>query len=400
MIDIREIITLAFKSIWRNKVRSSLTMLGIIIGVAAVILLVSIGTGLQRYIARQFDELGANTVAVLPGQVSLEGGFTEGPPNFAGSKLTTEHTREIAQLGGAIEAVAASIELPASVSYKGESKYTTVAGVSEDFSKVRNLKLEDGRQISKSDVELSRKVVILGKGIADDLFGASEPLGREVSIGGERFQVIGLLEEIAGGIGFNVNNFASIPITASQRLFGTNSVQSIAIKARSKEEVQGVIDITERYLSGKLKDDEFSVIDQGSLVGAITQILGVLTVALGGIAAISLIVGGVGIMNIMLVSVTERTREIGLRKAIGAKPNDILLQFLVESVVLSALGGVMGILLGAGGAFILSNFFVAEVSWWSVILAFGVSSIVGVVFGVAPAIRASRLDPIEALRYE
>lgn len=400
MINLREIVLLAGKSILRNKVRSTLTMLGIIIGVAAVILLVSIGQGLQSYITRQFEELGANTVAILPGRVNLEEGFTQGPPNFAGSKLTTLHMREIGKLGGPIEAVAASIELPASLQYRGKSKYTTVIGASAGFEKVRNLKIAAGRYLNTSDVELSRKVILLGKGVTENLFGQGEPLDKEVGVGGEKFQVIGILQEIAGGIGIDVNNLAVIPITSAQRLFGVDTVQAILVKARSKEEIPQVITLAKRYMALQLKEDEFSVVDQSSLVGAITQILGVLTLALGGIAAISLVVGGVGIMNIMLVSVTERTREIGLRKAIGAKPSDILVQFLIEAVVLSVLGGMTGILLGSAGAFALSKVFVTQVTWWSVILAFGVSTIVGVVFGVAPAIRASRLDPIDALRYE
>ncbi|MBI4033143.1 MAG: ABC transporter permease [Candidatus Blackburnbacteria bacterium] len=374
-------------------------MLGIIIGVAAVILLVSMGQGLQSYITAQFEQLGANTVAVLPGQVNLEQGF-RGPPNFAGSKLTLKQMRGIGNLGGPIDAVGASIEMPATVKYKDKSKYATVVGVTSGFEKVRNVKVGEGRSVQQVDVDLSRRVIILGKDIVKDLFGQSTVLDQEVIVGEERFRVIGILEEIAGGIGIDINNFAIFPITSAQKLFGTNNVQAILIRARSKEEIPDAIDLVRRYLSQELKDDDFSVVAQESLVGIITRILGVLTLALGGIAAISLVVGGVGIMNIMLVSVTERTREIGLRKAVGAKPRDILSQFLIEAVVLSVLGGSIGILLGTAGAFALNTVFVTQVTWWSVILAFGVSASVGIIFGVAPAIRASRLDPIEALRYE
>lgn len=400
-MDLKEIFILALRSIRRNKTRSLLTALGIIIGVASVILLVSLGQGLQNYITGQFEDLGTNLVVVLPGKVSLESGFSQGPPNFAGSKLTVEQTDEISRLGGAIDLAGAAIELPTAVKYKGKSKYTTVAGVSANYGRIRNLKMLSGRGISEADVTLSRKVAILGTGIADSLFGKGNPVGKDITIGEEKFSVVGVLEKLgSGGIGFDVDNFVAIPITSGQRLFGMENVMTITVKATSKESVSQAITQTKNYLSRKLKADDYSVVDQSNLLSTITQILSVLTAALGGIAAISLVVGGVGIMNIMLVSVTERTREIGLRKAVGAKPNDILIQFLIEAVVLSLFGGIIGILIGAGGAQIINKFFPAAVSFWSVMLSFGVSALVGVIFGVAPAIRASRLNPIDALRYE
>jgi putative ABC transport system permease protein len=401
MIEIAEILRLAVRSIMRNKTRSALTMLGIIIGVAAVILLVSLGQGLQSYITGQFEQLGTSLIYVLPGNVSLETGFSQGPPNFAGSKLTIKMADEISRLGGPIKEAAASVETPAAVKYKGKSKYTTVAAVSANYGRVLNLEVSKGRQINSTDVELGRKVALMGTGVAEDLFGQSEPVGKEITIGEEKFLVVGVLEKLgSGGIGFDVDNFLAVPITSGQRLAGTENVQAISIKATSKDEISAAITLTKRYLLKQLKEDDFSVIDQTNLLSTINQILGVLTTALGGIAAISLVVGGVGIMNIMLVSVTERTREIGLRKAVGAKPKDILTQFLIEAVTLSIMGGTIGISIGFLGATVIKNFFPAEVTLWSVVLAFSVSALVGIVFGVAPAIRASRLDPIEALRYE
>lgn len=400
----REIIKLALKAIWVNKTRSALTSLGIIIGVSSVILLVSVGQGLQSYITNQFEDLGTNIVIVLPGQVGGEDGgvsFGQGPPNFGGSKLTLEHTRDLDNLGSPIEAAVASIELPASIKYRGGSKFTTVAGISAKYADVRNIKVGEGRNLTESDIELSRKVVIIGQEIVEDLFGASSALEKDVTIGESKFRVIGVLEEIGTqSIGFDINNFAAIPITSAQQIFGEESVQAITVKAQSKEDIPAVIDMTERYLAGALDEDEYSVVDQSSLIETINSILSVITAALGGIAAISLVVGGVGIMNIMLVSVTERTREIGLRKAVGAKPDDILTQFIIEAVTLSAAGGTAGILIGWGGSLVLNRFFPAEVTLWSVALAFGVSALVGIVFGVAPALRASKLDPIDALRYE
>lgn len=396
-----ETLILSLKSILRNKIRSALTMLGIIIGVASVILLVSVGQGLQQYITGQFEDLGTNLITVLPGRVSLDEGFSGGPPNFAGSKLTLSQAEKLDRLGGPIDVAGAASEIPVSIQYKGESKYTTVAGITANYSEIRNLTVSEGRNISEQDVEIGRKVVILGQGIVEDLFGQSTAIGKEVTIGEEKYQVIGILRELGtASIGFDINNFAAIPITSAQRLSGANSVQTIVVKTKTKEDIQEAIDTTKRFLSQELTEDEFSVIDQSSLLGTITQILGVLTLALGGIAAISLVVGGVGIMNIMLVSVTERTREIGLRKAVGARPNDILTQFLIEATVLSLVGGGVGILIGWGGSMIINQFFPSSVTLWSVGLAFGVSAAVGIIFGVAPAIRASRLDPIQALRYE
>lgn len=400
----KETAKLSLSSIWRNKIRSALTMLGIIIGVSSVILLVSVGQGLQTYITNQFEDLGTNIVIVLPGQVGGEGGdvqFAQGTPNFAGSKLTLEHVRDLDRIGSPIEAAVASIELPASISYRGESKYTTIAGISAKYGEIRNLLVSEGRDLNDTDIDLARRVAIIGQGIAEDLFGATEPLQKEITIGEEKFQVIGILDQIGTqSIGFDINNFVAVPITTSQQVFGQESIQAITVKAKTKDDIQEVIEITERYMNSQLQEDEFSVVDQSSLLDTINSILGVVTAALGGIAAISLIVGGVGIMNIMLVSVTERTREIGLRKAVGAKPNDILNQFLIESITLSVVGGSAGIIIGIAGAIGLNQFFPTSVSLWSILLAFGVSAGVGILFGVAPAYRASKLDPIEALRYE
>ena len=400
-MDFSEIFTLSLRSIKRNKTRSALTMLGIIIGVASVILLVSLGQGLQKYITGQFERLGTNLIIVMPGKVGLGEGFGHGPPNFAGSKLTLKHVSDLARLGGAIEDAAAGNEISAAIKYKGKSKYTTVAGITANYGKIRNIEVAKGRGINVSDVELDRKVALLGKGIAETLFGQSEALGKEVTIGREKLKIIGVLKQLgSGGIGFDMDNFVAIPITVGQSISGSKNLMAITIKVKSKEEISSAINATKKYLSSQLEEDDYSVLDQANLLSTITQILGVLTAALGGIAAISLIVGGVGIMNIMLVTVTERTKEIGLRKAVGAKPKDILIQFVIEAVVLSLLGGAIGILIGAGGALAMNKIFPTSVSLWSVSLAFGVSAIVGVIFGVAPALKASRLNPIDALRYE
>jgi len=404
MIAISEITKLAVRSLFRNKTRSVLTMLGIIIGVSAVILLVSIGQGLQNYITEQFESLGSNIVVVLPGRVG--GGSGEGfnpaaAPNFTGSKLTLSYVDKLARLGSPIVAVGAGIELPSGISYLGKSKYTTVGGLTAEYQKMRNLTTSQGRMITDADNRVGRNVVNLGQTLVDKLFNGGNPLGKEVTIGSQKFQVVGILSKVGGGgFGVDINDFAVIPLSAAQKIYGQKTVQVIGVQASDKESILQVKNMVKKELGKSLKEDDFSVVDQGSLVETINQILGVVTLALGGIAAISLIVGGVGIMNIMLVSVTERTREIGLRKAVGAKPQDILIQFLIEAVILSLGGGMIGVIIGGVGAWGINHFITTSVTWWSVILAFGVSAVIGIVFGVAPARRAAKLNPIEALKYE
>jgi len=375
-------------------------MLGIIIGVSAVILLVSIGQGLQNYITQQFESLGSNLVIVLPGKVGGGGGGF-GPPNIAGSKLSLGDVDKLSRVGGAVESVGAGIEMPSSVSYLGKTKYTTTAGLTAEYQKMRNLTVSSGRMMTESDNRAGRNVVNIGPGIVDSLFGGANPIGKQITLGGQKFQVVGVLSKIgSGGFGIDVNSFVVLPLTTAQKLFGMKSVQAIGIKAKDKDSIPEVIRQVKKELSKRLKEDDFSVVDSSSLVATINQILGVVTLALGGIAAISLIVGGVGIMNIMLVSVTERTREIGLRKAVGAKPQDILVQFIIESVTLSVVGGGIGVLIGYLGALAINQFISTTVTFWSVALAFGVSAAIGVIFGVAPAASASKLNPIDALKYE
>lgn len=399
MIPIREIIKLAIRSLLRNKSRSVLTMLGIIIGVSAVILLVSIGQGLQSYITQQFESLGSNLVVVLPGKVGTGGSVTG--PNLAGSKLTLEDVSKLSRLGGAVGSVGAGIEMSSTVSYLGKSKYTTTAGLTAEYQKMRNLTTSEGRMITDSDNMVGRNVVDIGPGLVDALFGGANPIGKQVTMGGQKFQVVGILSKIgSGGFGVDVNSFIVLPLTTAQKLFGLKSVQAIGVKAINKDSIPQAIAQVKKELGKRLKPDDFSVVDSSSLVATINQILGVVTIALGGIAAISLIVGGVGIMNIMLVSVTERTREIGLRKAVGAKPKDILVQFLFESVMLSVVGGGIGVAIGFLGSLVINQFITTTVTFWSVALAFGVSAAIGIIFGVAPAARASKLNPIEALKYE
>lgn len=400
MIPIKEILKLSIQSLLRNKTRTLLTMLGIIIGVSAVILLVSIGQGLQTYITSQFESLGANVVIVLPGKFE-SGGITTTAHSVFVSKLNLDDVEKLTRLGPPIKLVGASIESTANVSYGGKSRYVTIGGFSYSYLKMINLTASSGVMYTDADDRSSKNVVVLGKSVGPQLFGGASPIGKNVTIGGRKFRVIGILGNFgASGFGVDTNEFVAMPVTTAQKLLGTKTIQSIGVQAIDKNSVPEVISMVKKELGKRLKDDEFSVVDSSSLLQTIDQVLGVLTLALGGIAAISLIVGGVGIMNIMLVSVSERTREIGLRKAVGAKPKDILYQFIIESVVLSLGGGLIGVMIGSLGAWVLSHFVATTVTWWSVALSFGVSALVGIIFGVAPAARAARLDPIEALKYE
>ncbi len=403
-MDIFEIFRLSITALKANKIRSVLTMLGIIIGVMCVILLISLGSGLQGYITKQFESLGANTIYVLPGKVGLEeGGFQQpGAPNFSGSKLTLGHSRDLKRLGGAILESGAGIEIPVTLKFGNVAKYAKAQGVTDNFFSIYNIKVEEGRVFTKADVDLKRKVALIGQTVKEKLFANSDPLGKKILVGEERYEIIGVTEK-KGSLSANndFDNAAYLPITCTQDQFGRKNVMFIINQAKDKESIEEAKVQIKRYLSKKgLKEDDFSVVDQASLLSTINQILGVLTLALGGIAAISLLVGGIGIMNIMLVSVTERTKEIGLRKAVGARAQDILLQFLTEAVVLCLCGGGVGILLGVGGSFLAGRWLPTAVPLWSVFLAFGFSSLVGLIFGVAPAYKAARLDPIEALRYE
>jgi len=403
-MDIIEIIRLALNSLKKNKIRSFLTMLGVIIGVFSVILLVSIGAGLQDLINKQFENLGTNIIIVMPGKILDDSGQYSGghgPPNFAGSKLTMDHVRGMQRIGNPVKEVAGRNESPITASIgKGKTIFTTLISVTENYSSVRNTKAQKGRFINQSDVNAGKRVTSIGPTLAEKIFKDEDPIGKNIRLGDNQFKVVGIVESKGGGFGVDVDNTAYIPLTTAQRILNLENIQVIDVSVDNKENIPEAIKLVNNYMGKRLKDDEFSVLDQKQLLNTIDTILGAITTALGAIAAISLLVGGIGIMNIMLVSVTERTHEIGLRKAIGARPKDIAIQFLIEAIFLSIIGGLIGILSAVGVAAIISIYFQTVITPWSIILAFVISSFVGIVFGVAPAIRASRLNPIDALRYE
>lgn len=399
-MDILELLRSALTAIRTNKVRSVLTTLGVIIGVASVILLVSIGSGLQSFVTKEFESLGSNVLFISPGRLNFGGG----PPQNMEAKFDFDDVRRLEDLGDPITRVSGMVSRGATFKYRSESYYGTLTGVDEDYMEFGNVELETGRFFTKSAVERSQMVAVIGHKVYLELFGDGRlAVGKEIDVAGRQVVVIGVLKEKGGGIGGSgdENSYVFMPVTAASKVTGIEKPAAIMVRTQTPDDTAIATRRIKAYFYRKdLTDDDFTILEPKELLASINSFLGAVTGALSGIAAISLVVGGIGIANIMLVSVTERTREIGLRKAIGATRRDILLQFLIEAMVLSALGGIIGILVGSGFSAILRTFIETSVTWQSVALSFGISALVGIISGLAPAIRASRLNPIDALRYE
>ncbi len=401
MIDI---FLISFKAIWINKVRSFLTMLGVIIGVGSVVLLTSIGTGLQAFITDQFNELGANTLFIYPGDIFGENGsFNQESiaTSLANSSFRLRHINDLKNLRQYVQ-VASYFNMQSDTgSFRNKKKTVTVIGSDYQFAEAFNVKAAQGKYFSESEDKTGKRVVALGYQIAQELFGQIDPIGKKIKIGSQTFTVVGVAEKKGGGMGGpSIDAYVYIPFKTFSKIYDSEAIVRIILKTKQGVDLTESKNVIEKELLRDLDDDEFSVVDQSEILSTINQILGVLTIGLGGIAAISLVVGGIGIMNIMLVSVTERTREIGLRKALGATPNIILLQFLIEAALLSVSGGLIGLLLAFLGSLAMQPYFPAKVTPQAVVLAFGVSVVIGLIFGAAPARRAAKLSPIEALRYE
>ncbi len=387
----------AIIAILANKLRSFLTILGIVIGVTSVILLISLVSGLQTFITSQIEGLGSNLLFVIPGRI----GGARSPGGVQANRLVyTDATNLRAKLSEDAD-VSAVIQRNATLKFANKNdKGAAVFGVEANYPKIISIKITEGRFFKQSEQESSRKIAVIGQTVKANLFGEGKTLGQIIDIAGLKYTVIGVVGSRGSVFGIDQDNSVLIPFTTAQKQFGIDRLNTIYISTHNAQNVKDVQTKAINTLKKRLSEDEFTVQSQEQTLSTISQITGVLTVTLGGIAAISLIVGGIGIMNIMLVSVTERTREIGLRKAVGAKPKDIRNQFLIEAVTLSGLGGVIGIILGIGLSLLIGRFFTTTIPLWSVLLSFGFSMLVGIIFGVAPAIRASRLDPITALRYE
>jgi putative ABC transport system permease protein len=385
----------AFDALRANRLRSLLTMLGVVIGVAAVVVLVAIGGGAKELVTSEVEGLGSNIVFVVPGKFQL--GTTP-----ALSKLQLSDADYLNRVLGRPDAVAVALTSAENLRAGTATYYATVQGATANVIDVFDRPVAEGRYVSKADIATARRVIVLGPDAASALFPGADPIGRQVSMGGVEFRVVGVFKAKGGAFGVSPDTEVHIPVTAAQRLFGMSTISGFATKA----DTPGDVDATGQKLVDALKrkypGDDFTAVSQTEILGTIGRILSLLTLVLAAIAGISLLVGGVGVSNIMLVSVRERTKEIGLRKALGARQRDILAQFLLEAVMLTSIGGLIGIGLGIGASYTLSAFtpVPAVLAWWSIVLAFGVSAAVGVFFGVMPARRAGKLDPVVALRTE
>jgi putative ABC transport system permease protein len=382
---------MAFKSILGNKLRSLLTMLGIIIGVTAVIALVSLGQGATKSVAEQVQSLGTNLLTV-----NILGRGTT-------STLTVEEANKLGDISG-VQYLAPASTNNATVKYGTESVDINVVGTNAEYTDVREYQLASGRFLSQIDLDFYQKVAILGSTTASDLFGTGSPLGQYVQINGNRYKVVGVLAAKGSTTNGSNDEVVMIPLSSAERLFQSKGVRTVYVQVETSDQIDAVVRGLETALSKKFRGNtsSYRVFNQDDILSTLDSVTGTLTLALGGIAGISLLVGGIGIMNIMLVSVTERTREIGIRKAIGAKKRDILIQFLIESMALSGIGGVLGIGLGVGAAkFASSMLHLGAVFSFNIILiAFVFSVLIGVLFGMFPANKAAKLKPIEALRFE
>jgi putative ABC transport system permease protein len=397
---------LALRALRRNKLRSSLTGLGIIIGVAAVVAMVAIGNGARASIESKVSSLGQNLLMVFAGS-SRNGGVNAGLGSA--STLTLADAEAMGKEVPDVIAVSPEVRTAGQAIANGHNWSTQISGESAQYLSIRSWDLAAGTMFTDRDIRTAAKVAVIGSKTAAQLFGPENPIGRVVRVKSIPFVIIGLLTSKGAGMGGNnQDDILIVPYTtAMKRLTGDKYLKSVNLEisssgrmATAQQQITNLL--RQRHNLSAGKDDDFSILNQKEIADTVGTISTVITLLLGSVAGISLLVGGIGIMNIMLVSVTERTREIGIRIAVGAQPQDILLQFLIEAVTLSLFGGTIGVLIGFGAARLASLLvgFDAVVSPGSVLLAFSVSAAIGIFFGFYPARRAAAMDPIEALRYE
>jgi len=404
----QDILKETFSALKANKVRTGLTMLGIVIGIASVIAMVAIGQGASNSVSSSIESMGANLIIVSPGAQRTFGG---GPSASRGGaqSLTLEDATKISSQISNVSGIARVVSSQQQVVSTGENTNTSITGTESSYSTIRNIEIAEGSFITDQNVEKSSKVAVLGSTTRDDLFGegATDVIGEKIKISGVEYKVIGIAAEKGGSGMTNSDDVVYIPYTTAQRyLTGNKYLSGIYISALTSEDsTQVQEDVTTLLLAlhDKTTDTaDFTTMNQSDMIATVSDIASTFTTLLAAIAGISLLVGGIGIMNMMLTTVTERTKEIGLRKAIGAKKKDINRQFIVEATILTFIGGVLGVILGWLISFGVSFFDIidAQVSIPSVLLAFGVSALIGIVFGYYPAHKAANLNPIEALRYE
>ncbi|MBD2363396.1 ABC transporter permease [Anabaena minutissima FACHB-250] len=399
-MNLLESTNMAVKTLTANKLRSTLTMLGIIIGNASVISMVAIGQGAQQFTQQQLESFGPNQLSVFPGNENTQGLSTEV------AQLVLADAQAIANIAPAVREVAPQISSNLQLSRQGRISQVTVTGTTPGILYVRNLRVRQGRFFEDFELQQNAQVVILGSAVADKLFGSENPLGQPVQMNNLSFQVIGVMQAKGAFMGANPDETAYVPITTmAVQLTGRRSplgipIDYLELSAQDRASVRAAAFQTTNILTRRRGKKDFMVAANKSVQDLVSQVTGALSLVLASIAGISLVVGGIGIMNIMLVSVTERTQEIGLRKAIGATEQAILTQFLIEAIILSVAGGLVGTGIGVGGALIVGMFTPLQpsVPMGSILLAAGVSGSIGLIFGVAPARQAARLDPITALR--
>ncbi|OGG10070.1 hypothetical protein A3J20_03935 [Candidatus Gottesmanbacteria bacterium RIFCSPLOWO2_02_FULL_42_29] len=384
----------------RNKLRSFLTMLGIIIGISSVILLISLGLGLKMYIQEQFKALGSNLIIVMPGKMMSGGGASYQTAMMSGFKFEEKDVQALKKLDSLNTVVPLFSRVLDIASDKENKVYETIVSNEEIFD-IMNMEIEFGRLYNKGDVSKRKKIAVLGFGPAEKLFGSAETaLEKNVKIGNQTYKVVGVLEKKGGGGGVvpSIDDHVFIPHTAAISFNPGRKFMALYARAADEQNIEQTKNDIKEVMLKKYSDDDFSISDQKELLSSINSIFDIISLVLTGIAAISLIVGGVGILNIMYVSVAERTKEIGIRRAYGATRNDILVLFLTESALLSVLGGFIGLIIAQTAVLGIKQFFPAYIDLTSIILALAVSWSIGLIFGVLPAVQASKLTPIEAIR--
>jgi len=409
MINIPSTLKISLRALRVNKMRSALTMLGIIIGVGAVIAMLAVGTGASERISQQIASIGSNLIIILPGSTT-SGGLRMG--SGGQPTLTKDDADAILKECSAVQDVAPVLNGAAQVVYSNQNWSTGVYGTTPGMLNIRDWPLASGRPFTEQDIRSATKVCLLGLTVVENLFGSIDPVGQVIRIKKVPFTVIGVLDRKGQSPqGQDQDDTIYIPVTTAQKkIFGTSfpgMVRTIMVKAKSSEDLYAaekqIIELLrQRHHIGPKKDNDFTVRNLTQIMQVAEQSTKVMTLLLGAIASVSLLVGGIGIMNIMLVSVTERTREIGIRMSVGAKTWDIRLQFIIEALTLSLIGGIIGIIAGVTGSKIISAFagWSTIVSLLSIFMAFGFSGLVGIFFGFYPAYKASLLNPIDALRYE